>query len=98
MAVREFDMATCQFVADGFSLPAGRRNVGWLDQDTLLVSTDFGDGSLTDMGLPRLVKRWSRGQPLDDAETIFAGQQTDVTVSSSTPPPTPRSVCTGSGC
>lgn len=51
MAVREFDMATCQFVADGFSLPAGRHNVGWLDQDTLLVSTDFGDGSLTDMGL-----------------------------------------------
>ena len=78
--VREFDMATRQFVADGFTLPAGRHNVGWLDEDTLLVSTDFGDGSLTDMGLPRLVKRWRRGEPLHEAETIFAGKQSDLTV------------------
>ena len=46
----------------------------------MLVATDFGEGSLTNMGLPRLVKRWRRGEPLQNAEAIFAGEQTDVTV------------------
>jgi prolyl oligopeptidase len=44
------------------------------------VGTDFGAGSLTDVGFPRLVKRWRRGQPLAQAETIFAGKQTDLMV------------------
>jgi prolyl oligopeptidase len=78
--VREFDMVTRQFVADGFTLPEGRHNINWEDEDTVLVGTDFGDGSLTNMGLPRLVKRWRRGQPLQSAETIFAGEQSDLTV------------------
>jgi prolyl oligopeptidase len=77
--VREFDMATSQFVADGFTLPEGRHNVDWEDENTVLVGTDFGDGSLTDVGLPRLVKRWRRGEPLERAETIFAGEKTDLT-------------------
>jgi prolyl oligopeptidase len=78
--MREFDMTTRQFVAGGFTLPEGRHNVAWEDENTVLVSTDFGDGSLTDMGLPRLVKRWRRGEPLQKAETIFAGEKTDLTV------------------
>jgi prolyl oligopeptidase len=80
VVVREFDMATRQFVADGFTLPEGRHNVTWEDENTLFVGTDFGDGSLTNVGLPRLVKRWRRGEPLARAETIFAGEQTDLTV------------------
>ena len=48
-----------------------------------MVGTDFGDGSLTDSGYPRLVKRWRRGQPLDDAETLFSGASTDVIVAAS---------------
>jgi prolyl oligopeptidase len=79
MVVREFDIATCQFVADGFTLPAGRHNVAWEDENTVLVGTDFGNGSLTNVGLPRLVKRWRRGEPLQRAETIFAGKKTDLT-------------------
>lgn len=78
--VREFDMCTRQFVPDGFILPEGRHNVDWQDQDTLLVGTDFGDGSLTEVGLPRLIKRWRRGEALVEAETIFAGEPTDLTV------------------
>jgi prolyl oligopeptidase len=77
--VREFDMATRRFVPDGFTLPEGRHNVGWEDENTVLVGTDFGDGSLTEVGFPRLVTRWRRGQPLEQAETIFAGEQTDLT-------------------
>jgi prolyl oligopeptidase len=78
--VREFDMTTRQFVADGFTLPEGRHNVGWEDENTLLVGTDFGDGSMTDVGFPRLVKRWRRGELLAQAQTLFAGEHTDLMV------------------
>lgn len=80
VVVREFDMVTRQFVPDGFTLPEGRHKIDWEDENTVLVGTDFGEGSLTNMGFPRLVKRWRRGQPLQQAETIFAGEKTDVTV------------------
>ena len=40
-----------------------------------LVGTDFGEGSLTESGYPRLVKRWRRGQPLAEAETVFSGTE-----------------------
>jgi len=78
--VREFDMATKQFVADGFSLPEAKSGVQWQDADTVLVGTDFGPGSLTDSGYPRIVKRWRRGQPLAEAETLFEGEPSDVSV------------------
>ena len=71
--LREFDMATREFVADGFALPEAKSGYTWADPDTLLVGTDFGEGSLTESGYPRIIKRWRRGQPLDDAETVFEG-------------------------
>src|SRR5262249_18789161 len=82
--VREFDMSTREFVADGFTVGEAKTRIGWEDEDTVLVGTDFGDGSLTDSGYPRLVKRWRRGQPLSDAELLFSGAHTDVIVASST--------------
>jgi prolyl oligopeptidase len=78
--VREFDMITRQFVADGFNLAEAKSAIAWEDEDTALVGTDFGEGSLTDSGYPRLVKRWRRGTPLEDAETIFSGSTSDVSV------------------
>ena len=78
--VREFDMSTRQFVTDGFELPEAKSSVTWQDRDTVLVGTDFAPGSLTDSGYPRIVKRWRRGQPLDDAQTLFEGETTDVNV------------------
>ncbi|MFG1926336.1 prolyl oligopeptidase family protein [Cryptosporangium sp. NPDC048952] len=77
---REFDPVTKQFVEDGFTLPEAKSSVGWVDADTLFVGTDFGPGSMTDSGYPRVVKRWRRGTPLDDAETVFEGERTDVSV------------------
>ena len=74
--VREFDIATRQFVADGFNLPEAKTDIGWEDEDTVLVGTDFGEGTLTESGYPLLVKRWRRGTPLEDAETIFSGAAT----------------------
>ncbi|KUH64318.1 prolyl oligopeptidase [Mycolicibacterium novocastrense] len=78
--VREFDMDTRQFVTDGFALPEAKSSVTWQDRDTVLVGTDFGPGSLTDSGYPRIVKRWRRGQPLADAQTLFEGEAADVSV------------------
>jgi prolyl oligopeptidase len=79
--VREFDMTTRQFVADGFYLPEAKSDICWEDEHTVLVGTDFGEDSLTDSGYPRLIKRWRRGTPLGDAETVFSGSASDVSVS-----------------
>jgi prolyl oligopeptidase len=81
--VREFDMTTRQFVADGFNLPEAKSATDFEDDDTLLVGTDFGEGSLTDSGYPRLIKRWRRGTSLEDAETVFSGSASDVSVTMS---------------
>jgi prolyl oligopeptidase len=80
VVVREFDMRTRQFVADGFTLAEAKTQISWEDPDSVLVGTDFGPGSLTDAGYPRLVKRWRRGQPLAEAEELFRGSPTDVIV------------------
>jgi prolyl oligopeptidase len=81
--VREFDMRTRQFVADGFEVPEAKTRITWEDENTVLLGTDFGEDSLTESGYPRLVKRWRRGQPLDEAETVFSGAVTDVVVAAS---------------
>ena len=81
--VREFDMATRTFVANGFELPEAKSQIAWEDPDTLLVGTDFGPDSMTESGYPRVVKRWRRGRPLSEATTVFSGPVTDVIVSAS---------------
>lgn len=83
VVVREFDMATREFVGpdgQGFELPEAKTRIGWEDDDTVLVGTDFGADSLTESGYPRMVKRWRRGQELAQAETVFTGSATDVVV------------------
>jgi prolyl oligopeptidase len=79
--VREFDLAARAFVPDGFTLPEAKSDVDWIDADHLYVGTDFGPGSLTSSGYPRVVRRWRRGTPLTDAELVFEGQADDVSVS-----------------
>ncbi len=79
--VREFDMLTRQFVVDGFALPQAKSQITWADPDTVLVGTDFGPDSLTESGYPRVIKRWRRGTPLTDAQTVFEGTRSDVRVS-----------------
>jgi prolyl oligopeptidase len=71
VVVREFDTETKTFVADGFSLPEAKSQTGFKDIDTLWVGTDFGPGSLTTSGYPRITKLWKRGTPLSSAKTVF---------------------------
>lgn len=79
--VREFDAQAKAFVKDGFVLPEAKSSVDWIDENTLFVATDFGPGSMTDSGYPRVIKRWKRGTPLADAVTVFEGQRQDVSAS-----------------
>ena len=75
---REFDIPTRRFVDDGFALPEAKSDLEWLDLDTVFVATDFGPGSLTDSGYPRVIRRWQRGTPLEAATTVFEGEASDV--------------------
>ncbi|MEM7673962.1 MAG: prolyl oligopeptidase family serine peptidase [Verrucomicrobiota bacterium] len=78
---REFEMASKSFIEDGFETPEAKQDAAWLDRNTVLIATDWGEGSLTDSGYPMIVKRWERGTPLETAVELFRGQQTDVGVS-----------------
>ncbi len=78
VVVREFDAASRRFVDGGFSLPEAKGGVSWLDENTLYVGTDFGEGSLTTSGYPRIAKLWRRGTALGEAETIFEATTTDM--------------------
>ena len=78
---REFDVTTKSFVKGGFTLPEAKSDIAWADKDTVYVGTDFGPGSLTSSGYPRVVKEWKRGTPLAGARTLFEGQPGDVSVS-----------------
>ena len=78
--VREFDLVAKAFVDGGFSLPEAKQTVAWAGRDEIFVATDFGPGTMTDSGYARIVKLWQRGQPLDDAITVFEGEVSDVSV------------------
>lgn len=78
--LKEFDLRTKKFVVDGFQLPEAKQYVSWIDKNTLFVSTDFGEGSMTNSGYPRIAKMWKRGTPIGEAKTVFEGEPTDVSV------------------
>lgn len=68
--LREFDVIKLEFVADGFKAPVAKSRVTWCDNDALYIATDFGSGSLTESGYPRILKRWKRGTLLADADVV----------------------------
>lgn len=75
---REFDLAAKGFVEGGFFRPESKGGMGWIDRDTAYVFTDFGAGSMTESGYPRLVKQWQRGTPLDTAAVVYEGRAEDM--------------------
>ncbi|MGH7459673.1 MAG: prolyl oligopeptidase family serine peptidase [Longimicrobiales bacterium] len=78
--VREFDAETRQFVADGFRLPEAKQSVAWVDANTLILSTDFGAGTMTTSGYPRTARLWRRGTPLSSAHTLLEAPVSDMGV------------------
>jgi len=83
---REFDLVEKRFIpADegGFVRPLAKGGLTWIDDDTVYVTSDFGPGTLTRSGYPRTVRRWRRGTPIESAEVVFEGPESDVAVSAS---------------
>mgnify|MGYP002737258376 FL=1 len=78
---REFDLASKQWVEDGFFRPEAKGALTWIDRDTVFVFTDFGEGTLTESGYPRIVKEWKRGTPMEAAEVVYEGNADDMYIS-----------------
>ncbi|GGU28240.1 prolyl oligopeptidase family serine peptidase [Nocardioides albus] len=85
---REFDLVTKAFVspADGGFTRAVEQGgakgaLSWCGPDAVYVFTDFGPGSLTPSGYPRIVKLWRRGTPFEDAAVVYEGTDEDMYIS-----------------
>ncbi|WP_222565404.1 prolyl oligopeptidase family serine peptidase [Novilysobacter antarcticus] len=75
---REFDLGTMGWVEDGFFRDEAKGGLGWIDRDSVYVFTDFGPGSMTESGYPRIVKQWQRGTPLESAKLVYEGKPDDM--------------------
>ena len=65
---------------EGFYVPEAKSKVHWWDTDTLLLATDWGEGSLTLSGYPQTVRLWRRGTVLESATLVYDGLATDVEI------------------
>jgi len=79
--VREFDPPDEEFREGRVLSAEAKGGLDWRDRDNVYVSTDFGPGSMTTSGYPRIVKDWKRGTPLSEARTVFEGESGDVSAS-----------------
>ena len=81
LVIKEFDVNEKKFIENGFSIGESKGSTTYLDENTLIVATDFGEGTMTDSGYPKQVKLWKRGTPLKDAQLIFEGESDDAFMS-----------------
>ncbi len=78
--IREFDLTTKSFIKGGFELPHAKSDASYIDDDTIIFDTDFGPGTMTKSGYPRIVKLWHRGEAIDAAKTLLEGKPEDIAV------------------
>jgi len=77
--IREFDLTSGDFVADGFRIPRSRAFARWMGPDQLLVEHTSASGQpLTIAGWPTSVQLWVRGESLDSAREVFRGKPEDA--------------------
>jgi prolyl oligopeptidase len=81
--LREFDIDTKSFVADGFVLPEAKSSAEWLDADTLLLSSAYGADMATTSGYARAIRLWRRGTNVDQAPVLFETEPEHMRVHSS---------------
>lgn len=75
---REFDMNRREFLKEGFNRSEAKGNISWIDQNSVFIYTEFGEGTMTSSGYPRIAKLWRRGQPMDEAEIVYEGSVDDM--------------------
>lgn len=71
VTLREFDLDAKAFVTDGFTLPEAKSGVAWVDADTILLASAIGEGMATNSGYARTVRRWRRGEAVENAPVVF---------------------------
>jgi prolyl oligopeptidase len=79
--LREFDLASRDFITGGFTLPEAKGGAAWLDRDTLLLSSALGEGMATQSGYARTVRLWRRESDPLAAPVIFETQPEAMAVS-----------------
>jgi prolyl oligopeptidase len=75
---REFDLAKKTWIKDGYFRPEAKGGLTWIDENRVYVYTDFGAGTMTTSGYPRVVKEWTRGTPLESAKVVYEGTDRDM--------------------
>lgn len=80
VVLREFDLPSRAFVANGFNLPEAKGGAVWLDRDTLLLSSAFGPGMATQSGYARTVRLWRRGADPLNAPVLFETSESSMSV------------------
>ena len=76
--LREYDIETKTFVEDGFFAPEAKQYSDWINEDQVLIATDFGEGTLNESGYARQVRLWNRGDNLLSSEILFEGGYQDI--------------------
>ena len=82
---REFDLDALSFIdpADGgFHRGPSKGSAAWADDEggSILMTADWGPGSLTASGYPRQVRRVRRGQDPAEAEIVLSAPETSIGV------------------
>ena len=80
VVTREYNFKTKSFVEGGFSLPEAKESAAWVDENTLLIGTDFGAGSMTTSGYARSIRILKRGQNIEEATEVFDIPESDTGV------------------
>ena len=76
--LREYDIETKTFVEGGFFAPEAKQYSDWINEDQVLIATDFGEGTLNESGYARQVRLWNRGDNLLSSEILFEGGYQDI--------------------
>lgn len=80
----EEDPITRKVISNGFYIPPAKSVFAVLDDETLLVATDWGKDSLTNSGYPRIIKVLKRGQRLEEARELIRVPKHNIDVGSRT--------------
>lgn len=78
VVLREFDLDKKEFVTNGFEVPEAKSEIAAVNENELILGTDFGKDSMTQAGYPRTLKWWKRGTSLSSAQQVFEVQPTDI--------------------
>lgn len=66
----EWSFADECFISSGFSVAEAFSSRAWLDVDTILLTTSYGDNqNATITGLPLTVLMWHRGKPVEESRS-----------------------------